>query len=74
MSAVIVAEPETGARGYLERQLADDGFEVLGAGEIPEVLDLAERLRPDLVVGTTSSSAGGCARASPAASGTATCR
>jgi DNA-binding response OmpR family regulator len=52
MSAVIVAEPETGARGYLERQLADDGFEVLGAGEIPEVLDLAERLRPDLVVGT----------------------
>jgi len=52
MSAVIVAEPETGARGYLERQLADDGFEVLAAGEIPEVLDLAERLRPDLVVGT----------------------
>ena len=52
MSAVIVAESETGARGYLERQLADDGFEVLGAGEIPEVLDLAERLRPDLVVGT----------------------
>ena len=52
MSAVIVAEPETAARGYLERQLADDGFEVLGAGAIPEVLDLAERLRPDLVVGT----------------------
>jgi len=52
MSAVIVAEPETSARGYLARQLADDGFEVLGAGEIPEVLDLAERLRPDLVLGT----------------------
>ena len=52
MSAVIVAEPETTARGYLERQLTDDGFEVLGAGAIPEVLDLAERVKPDLVLGT----------------------
>jgi DNA-binding response OmpR family regulator len=52
MSAVIIAEPETTARGYLERQLADDGFEVLGAGAIPEVLDLAERAKPDLVLGT----------------------
>ena len=52
MSAVILAEPETSTRGYLARQLTDDGFEVLGAGEIPEVLDLAERLKPDLVLGT----------------------
>jgi DNA-binding response OmpR family regulator len=52
MSAVIIAEPETTSRGYLERQLRDDGFEVLGANEIPEVLDLAERVRPDLVLGT----------------------
>ena len=52
MSAVIVAEPEQTTRGYLERQLADDGFEVLAAGAIPEVLDLAERLRPDLVLGS----------------------
>ena len=52
MSAVILAEPETSIRGYLERQLTDDGFEVLGADEIPEVLDLAERVKPDLVLGT----------------------
>ena len=52
MSAVSLAEPETSTRGYLARQLTDDGFEVLGAGEIPEVLDLAERLKPDLVLGT----------------------
>ncbi len=52
MSAVILAEPETTTRGYLERQLTDDGFQVLGADEIPEVLDLAERVRPDLVLGT----------------------
>jgi DNA-binding response OmpR family regulator len=52
MSAVIVAEPEVANRGYLERQLAEDGFEVLGAAAIPEVLDLAEQRRPDLVLGT----------------------
>src|SRR4051812_34953742 len=51
MSAVILAEPES-TRGYLVRQLTDDGFEVLGAGAIPEVLDLAERMKPDLVLGT----------------------
>jgi DNA-binding response OmpR family regulator len=52
MSAVILAEPELSTRGYLQRQLTDDGFEVLGAREIPEVLDLAERVKPDLVLGT----------------------
>ena len=52
MSAVILAEPELTTRGYLQRQLTDDGFEVLGAREIPEVLDLAERVKPDLVLGT----------------------
>jgi DNA-binding response OmpR family regulator len=52
MSAVILAETETTTRGYLQRQLTDDGFEVLDAAEIPEVLDLAERLKPDLVLGT----------------------
>ena len=52
MSAVILAETETSTRGYLQRQLTDDGFEVLGAAEIPEVLDLAERVKPDLVLGT----------------------
>src|SRR5439155_13243842 len=52
MSALIVAEPEVVNRGYLERQLAEDGFEVLGAGAITEVLDLAEQRRPDLALGT----------------------
>jgi DNA-binding response OmpR family regulator len=52
MSAVILAEPEVSVRGYLQRQLTDDGFQVVGADEIPEVLDLAERVRPDLVLGT----------------------
>ena len=49
-AALIVAEPETETRGFLERQLADDGFDVLGASHPGEVLDLAERLRPDLVL------------------------
>src|SRR4029453_6632941 len=49
-AALIVAEPEAETRGFLERQLADDGFDVLGASHPGEVFDLAERLRPDLVL------------------------
>src|SRR5678815_5952640 len=49
-AARIVAEPETETRGFLERQLADDGFDVLGASHPGEVFDLAERVRPDLVL------------------------
>ena len=49
-AALIVAEPETTTRGFLERHLADDGFEVLGASAPAEALDLAERLRPALVL------------------------
>jgi DNA-binding response OmpR family regulator len=49
-TALIVAEPETETRGFLERQLADDGFDVLGASHPGEVFDLAERMRPDLVL------------------------
>jgi DNA-binding response OmpR family regulator len=53
--AVLVAEPEPMTRGFLERHLADDGFDVLGAGECGEALELAERARPDLVLlGDTS--------------------
>jgi DNA-binding response OmpR family regulator len=37
---------------YLERQLRDDGFEVVTATRNWEVLDLVERARPDLVVAT----------------------
>ena len=49
-AALIVAEPETAARGFLERHLADDGFDVLAASALGEALDLAERVRPDLVL------------------------
>jgi DNA-binding response OmpR family regulator len=49
-AALIVAEPETTTRGFLERHLADDGFEVLGASASAEALSLAEQMRPDLVL------------------------
>jgi DNA-binding response OmpR family regulator len=49
-AALIVAEPETETRGFLERQLSDDGFDVLGASRPGEVFDLAERVQPDLVL------------------------
>jgi DNA-binding response OmpR family regulator len=49
-AALIVAESETATRGLLERQLADDGFHVLGASAPSEALALAERVRPDLVL------------------------
>ena len=49
-TAVLVAEPEPATRGFLERHLADDGFDVLGAAECAEALELAERARPDLVL------------------------
>jgi DNA-binding response OmpR family regulator len=49
-AALIVAEPEIETRGFLERQLSDDGFDVLGASHPGEVFDLAERVRPDLVL------------------------
>jgi DNA-binding response OmpR family regulator len=49
-AALIVAEPEGATRGFLERQLVQDGFQVLPAVAAGEALDLAERLRPDLVL------------------------
>lgn len=49
-SAVLVAEPESDTREYLGRQLRDDGFDVLDASRRSEALDLAERMRPDLVL------------------------
>ncbi len=49
-AALIVAEPETVTRSFLQRHLADDGFEVLAASATGEALDLAERVRPDLVL------------------------
>ncbi len=50
--ALLLFEPERGSREYLERNLRDDGFEVLGATRNREALDLVERARPDLVVAT----------------------
>ena len=49
-AALILAEPETATRGFLERHLADDGFHVLAASAPSEALDLAERQRPALVL------------------------
>ena len=49
-AALLLAEPEPATRGYLERQLASDGFHVLQAAFGGEALALAERTRPDLVV------------------------
>ena len=48
--ALLLAEPEPEIRGYLERQLASDGFHVLQAAFGGEALALAERTRPDLVL------------------------
>jgi DNA-binding response OmpR family regulator len=49
-TALLLAEPEPATRGYLARQLMDDGFSVLGAAAAAEALSLAEQARPDLVV------------------------
>ncbi len=49
-SAVLLADPEPETREYLGRNLRDDGFEVLGAAQRSEALELVERVRPDLVL------------------------
>lgn len=49
-TALLLAEPEADARGFLARHLADDGFAVHGAAAAGEALALAERARPDLVL------------------------
>jgi DNA-binding response OmpR family regulator len=48
--ALLLHEPEPASREYLEHQLRDDGFDVIGATRNGEALDLVERARPDLVV------------------------
>ena len=47
---VLLVEHEGPVRAYLERQLADDGFEVLAADASGAALDLAEEVMPDLVL------------------------
>jgi DNA-binding response OmpR family regulator len=49
-AAVLLAEPEPSTREFLERHLADDGFDVLGAEAEREALELLERLQPSLVL------------------------
>ena len=50
MNALLVAEHEPDTREFLGRHLERDGFLVLEAAEQADVLDLAERVKPDLVL------------------------
>jgi DNA-binding response OmpR family regulator len=50
MSALLIAEPAADVRGFLERHLANDGFDVLGADGFSAAIELAQRSRPDLVL------------------------
>jgi DNA-binding response OmpR family regulator len=50
LPALALAENEVDAREYLSRQLSSDGFEVFAAASGREVLELAERTGPDLVL------------------------
>ena len=72
-AALLLAEPEPATRGYLERQLANDGFHVLQAAFGGEALALAERTRPDLVLCSELDLCARLREASPAGRGTATC-
>jgi DNA-binding response OmpR family regulator len=58
-NALLLAEPEPATRGFLERHLKQDGFEVLEAldGDALALLDLA---RPDLVLASESVAADLC--------------
>ena len=47
---VLLVEHEGPVRTYLEQQLAHDGFEVLAADAGGTALDLAEEVKPDLVL------------------------
>jgi len=47
---VLLVENEGPVRAYLEQQLSDDGFEVLAADRTTQALDLAEEVKPDLVL------------------------
>jgi len=48
--ALLIAEPEPSTGGFLERHLAEDGFDVLRAEDGEAALSLAEQARPDLVL------------------------
>jgi DNA-binding response OmpR family regulator len=61
-NALLLAEPEPATRGFLERHLRQDGFDVVEAldGEAVELLELT---RPDLVLAADSLAADFCNRA-----------
>ena len=48
--ALLLAQPEEGVGSFLERHLADDGFDIVRADDEEDTLALAERVRPDLVL------------------------
>ena len=48
-NALLLAEPEAATRGFLERHLRQDGFEVVEARD-GDALELLELTRPDLVL------------------------
>ena len=48
--ALLLAQPEEGVGSFLERHLADDGFDIVRADDEEDALALAERVRPDLVL------------------------
>ena len=62
-SALLLAEPESATRGFLERHLRQDGFEVLEAVD-GEAFALAELSRPDLVLASDSLALELCRRVS----------
>ena len=49
-ASLLLAEPEASTREFLQRHLADDGFEVVGADAETDALDLLERVKPSLVL------------------------
>jgi DNA-binding response OmpR family regulator len=49
-AALLVAEPERTVGAFLERHLAEDGFQVARAESPEATLDLVEQLRPNLVL------------------------
>jgi DNA-binding response OmpR family regulator len=52
-NALLLAEPEAATRGFLERHLRQDGFDVVPALD-GEALELLELTRPDLVLAADS--------------------
>jgi DNA-binding response OmpR family regulator len=61
-NALLLAEPEPATRGFLERHLRQDGFDVLEATD-GEAFELLEATRPDLVIASDSLAADLCRHA-----------